>query len=49
MVFNNYTDTKYVLAAGTTNIDNSKSLKQKTKVDLVLEEALISKKKEVCY
>jgi len=24
---NNYTDTKYVLAAGTTNIDNSKSLK----------------------
>ena len=44
---NKNTNTKYVLAAGTTNIDNSKPLKQKTKTDLVSEEALITKKKKI--
>ena len=41
-------NTKYVLAAGTVNIDILKSLKRKAKVDLVLEEALVTKKKN-CY
>ena len=40
-------NTKYVLAAGTVNIDTSKSLKRKVKVDLVLEEALVTKKKKI--
>ena len=34
-------------AAGTANIDNSKSLEQKAKVDLVLEEALVTKKQKI--
>ena len=39
LIEKNKNNTKYVLAAGTANIDNSKSLKQKAKVDLMLEEA----------
>jgi hypothetical protein len=43
---NKNTNTKYVLAAGTTNIDKSKSLKRKAEVDLVLGEAPVIKKKK---
>ena len=43
----NKNNTKYVLAAGTVNINNSKSLKRKAEDDLGMEEALITKKKIV--
>jgi hypothetical protein len=44
---NNNTNTKYVPAAGTASIDNSKLLKRKDKVDLELEEAIVKKQKIV--
>ena len=43
---NKSTNTKYIPAAGTANINNSKSLKRKAKIDLVIEEALVIKKQK---
>ena len=44
---NKSTNTKYIPAAGTANINNSKSLKRKAKIDLVIEEALVIKKQKI--
>jgi hypothetical protein len=41
------TNIKYVLATGSTNINNSNSLKRNAKDDLLLEEPLITKKQKI--
>ena len=44
---NKSTNTKYISAAGIANINDSKSLKQKAEIDLVIEEALVIKKQKI--
>ena len=47
MVFNWSTNTKYIPAAGSANINDSKSLKRKPEINLVIEKALVIKKQKV--